>query len=42
MIHLLGSMKISVKLPVTVRVDNIGAIFIVIVLLPCHTPNTWI
>ena len=26
-IHLLGGMKISVKYPVMVRVDNIGAIF---------------
>ena len=27
MLNLLGSMKIEVRLPVTVRVDNIGAIF---------------
>ena len=30
LIQLLGSMKISVKLPVMVRVDNVGAIFMAI------------
>ena len=29
MVQMLGSMKISVMLPVTVREDNVGAIFIV-------------
>ena len=38
MIQLLRSM--SVKLPVMVRDDNLGAIFMQSILLPCHASNT--
>ena len=38
----LGSMKISVEYPVMVRVDNIGAIFVVSIIATTHTPSLWI
>ena len=40
MVQLLGSMKIAVKYPVTVRVDNVGAIFMASnITTSCHTKH---
>ena len=40
MVQLLGSMKIIVKYPVMVRVDNVGAIFMASnIMTMCHTKH---
>ena len=40
MVQLLGSMKIIVKYPVMVRVDNVGAIFMASnITTTCHTKH---
>ena len=39
-VQLLGTMKIAVKYPVTVRVDNMGAIFMASnIMTTCHTKH---
>ena len=41
-IQLFQSMKSSVKLPVVVRVFNVGTILVLVMLLPQVAPSMWI